>query len=325
VKLKFNLLLAAGLVALTGALATGAGSAVPSADVAFVGADLVDPYYLTMKCGAFDAARKFNVKLSWQGTNGVDYQPELTIFNAAVQKKPQAIIVAPFNPEAFVQPVQSAMSSGIPVVTVDGSLSKKVEVSNIRTDNLVVGGLAGDGMGKAIGGKGEVGIISFAPDIPVQADRVNGFKNALKKHYPNVKVVAVEYGGADASKAAQKAAAIIQAHPNIAGLYGTDTSDAEGAASAILAAGKRGKIKLVGYDAGPKQVKDLKSGLYDGLAAQAPYDVGYKSVQLAAQLARGQAKKGSVPYFQPTGGAYVTRENLNQPNIKKFLYRPTCS
>jgi ribose transport system substrate-binding protein len=322
--LKLNLVIATSVLVLTSVLASVASSAVPPADVAFVGADLVDPYYLTMKCGAFDAARKFNVKLSWQGTNGVDFQPELTIFNAAVQKKPQAIIVAPFSPTAFVQPVQAAMSSGIPVVTVDGSLNKKVEVQNIRTDNMVVGGLAGDGMGKAIGGKGEVGIISFAPDIPVQADRVNGFKNALKKHYPNVKVVAVEYGGADTGKASQKAAAIIQAHPNLAGLYGTDTSDAEGAASAILAAGKRGKIKLVGYDAGPKQVKDLKSGLYDGLAAQAPYDVGYLSVKLAAQLARGQAKKGSVPYYQPTAGAYVTRDNMDTPSVKKFLYRPVC-
>ena len=40
--------------------------------------------------------------------------------------------------------------------------------------------------------------------------------------------------------------------------------------------------------------------------------------------ARGQAKKGSVPYYLPTGGAYVTRDNVNQPAIKKFLYRPTC-
>ncbi len=322
-KLKHRLLAVIPTLLVTGVLAAFASAATP-VNVAFVGADLVDPYYLTMKCGAFDAAKKYDVKLSWQGTNGVNFQPELTIFNAAIQKKPQSIIVAPFNPTAFVQPVQSAMSSGIPVVTVDGSLSKKVEVQNIRTDNLKVGGLAGDGMGKAIGGKGKVAIISFSPAIPVQADRVNGFKQALKKHYPDVEVVAVEYGGADAGKAAQKAAAILQAHPDLAGMYGTDTSDAEGAASAILAAGKRGTVKLVGYDAGPKQVKDLKSGLYDGLAAQAPYDVGFQSVKLAAQLARGQAKKGSVPYYQPTGGAYVTRDNVNQPAIKKFLYRPTC-
>jgi ribose transport system substrate-binding protein len=323
VKLNYKLLGLLALAIACGSVAGHARAAAP-ANVAFVGADLVDPYYKTLHCGAVAAAKQFNVKLSWQGTNGVDFQPELTIFNAVVQKKPQVIIVAPFSPTAFVQPVQQAMKNGIPIVTVDGSLAKKVEVQNIRTDNLVVGGLAGDGMGKAIGGKGKVAIISFAPDIPVQADRVNGFKKVLKAKYPNVQVVAVEYGGADTGKASQKAAALLQAHPDLAGLYGTDTSDAEGAASAILAAGKRGKVKLIGYDAGPKQVKDLKSGLYDGLAAQAPYDVGYQSVKTAAQLARGQAKKGSVPYFKPTGGALVTRENVNDPAIKKFLYRPNC-
>ena len=113
-------------------------SAAPAAQlkIAFVGADLPDPFYLTMKCGAFAAAKKYNVDLSWQGTDGVDFAPELAIYNATVQKKPDGIIVAPFSPTAFVKPVADTMKAGTPVVTVDGSLSKKVELQNIRTDNL---------------------------------------------------------------------------------------------------------------------------------------------------------------------------------------------
>ena len=74
-KLKHRLLAVIPTLLVTGVLAAFASAATP-VNVAFVGADLVDPYYLTMKCGAFDAAKKYNVKLSWQGTNGVDFQPD---------------------------------------------------------------------------------------------------------------------------------------------------------------------------------------------------------------------------------------------------------
>src|SRR5918911_5130269 len=96
--------LAVGITA--AALASSAGLAAGSkTQIAFVGADLPDPFYLTMKCGAFAAAKQYNVSLSWQGTNGVDYAPELSIFNATRQKKPDGIIVAPFSPTAFIKPV----------------------------------------------------------------------------------------------------------------------------------------------------------------------------------------------------------------------------
>lgn len=129
------------LAAAVGIVAVAGASAAPAAQlkIAFVGADLPDPFYLTMKCGAFAAAKKYNVDLSWQGTDGVDFAPELAIYNATVQKKPDGIIVAPFSPTAFVKPVADTMKAGTPVVTVDGSLSKKVELQNIRTDNLKAG------------------------------------------------------------------------------------------------------------------------------------------------------------------------------------------
>ena len=314
------------LAAAVGIVAVAGASAAPAAQlkIAFVGADLPDPFYLTMKCGAFAAAKKYNVDLSWQGTDGVDFAPELAIYNATVQKKPDGIIVAPFSPTAFVKPVADTMKAGTPVVTVDGSLSKKVELQNIRTDNLKAGGLAGTGLGKVLGGKGTVAVVSFSPDIPVQRDRVLGFTGVVKKSFPNMKVVSVQYGGADSAKSARVTAALLQRYPDLSGIYATDTNDADGAASAILAAGKRGKVKLVAYDASAKAVAGLKTGLFDGIVSQSPYDEGYEAVKVLSDVLTNKVSKASVPYLYGTGSAYIDRSNVSSPAIKKYLYRATC-
>jgi ribose transport system substrate-binding protein len=292
--------------------------------IEFVGADIGDPFYFTMRCGAFDAAKKLNVDLTWGGITGVDFAEELKVFNAAVQRNPQGVITAPFSATAFIQPVKKAMASGIPVITVDGSLAQKVELQNIRTDNFKAGGIAADGMAKAIGGKGKVAIVSFTPSVPVPKARVDGFKAVAKKKYPNMQVVAVEYGGADAAKAARVTAALLQRYPDLAGVYATDSTDADGAGSAILAAGKRGQIKLIAYDAGPPLVAGLKKGLYDGLVAQAPYDEGYDSVATLAKYIRGQLKRSQIPYQHWTGAKYIDRANLNTPASRKYIYKASC-
>jgi ribose transport system substrate-binding protein len=319
-----RVLVVAVAAALAAGLALSAATAAPSKQIAFVGADLPDPFYLTMKCGAFAAAKQYNVKLTWQGTPGVDFAPELTIFNAAVQKKPDGIIVAPFSPTAFIKPVQNAIKSGIPVVTVDGSLNKKVELQNIRTDNLKAGGLAGLGLGKVLHGKGDVAVVSFSPDIPVQRDRVNGFKRVIAAKYSGIKVVSVQYGGADSGKSATVTSALLQKYPDLSGIYATDTNDADGAASAIQAAGKRGKVKLVAYDATAKAVAGLKSGLFDGIVSQSPYDEGFQAVKVLSQLLAGKIKRSQIPYYYGTGSAYIDKTNVNSPSIKKYLYRATC-
>jgi ribose transport system substrate-binding protein len=324
VRKRGHIVLLALIAALAAFSVVGAANARPTAGerVIFVGADIGDPFYQSMRCGAVAAAKKHRIKFTWTGTTGVDFADELKIFNASVQRKPTGLITAPFSPDAFIQPVQKAMKSGIPVVTVDGSLSRRVELQNIRTDNLAAGAIAGQNMGRLLRGKGNVAVISFSPDVPVQRDRVNGFKQALAKRYPGVKVVAVEYGGADTGKAAQVAGAILQRHPDLAGFYGTDTNDAEGAGSAILAAGQRGKVKLIGYDSGPKAIAGLKTGLYDGLVGQSPYQIGFKSVETLANYFNGKAKK--PPYQVKTGAGWVDKSNLNKPSVQQYIYKKSC-
>lgn len=321
---KVLVLSLAGLALSLSALA-GVATASKHVTVAFVGADMLDPYYLTQHCGASAAAKANNATLTWQGVNGVDFAPEVSTFNAVVQKHPDAIVLVPFSDTAFVQPVKNAEAQGIKVITDDAALHVPAELATVHTDNLILGGLAADQMAKFLpNATGKVAIISFSSDVPVEVDRVNGFKNEVKKKYPNIDVVTVQYGGADSGKSAQLMSSILTANPDLAGVFATDTNDAEGVGSAIQAAGKRGKVRLIGYDASPKEVQDLKAGVYDALVAQAPYLVGYTAVKLAAEAAQGTYKKGDGPFWTHTGGAVITRANVNSPSVQHYLYKTHC-
>ena len=321
---KLLVLSLAGLALSLSALA-GVATASKHVTVAFVGADMLDPYYLTQHCGASAAAKANNATLTWQGVNGVDFAPEVSTFNAVVQKHPDAIVLVPFSDTAFVQPVKNAEAQGIKVITDDAALHVPAELATVHTDNLILGGLAADQMAKFLpNATGKVAIISFSSDVPVEVDRVNGFKNEVKKKYPNIDVVTVQYGGADSGKSAQLMSSILTANPDLAGVFATDTNDAEGVGSAIQAAGKRGKVRLIGYDASPKEVQDLKAGVYDALVAQAPYLVGYTAVKLAAEAAQGTYKKGDGPFWTHTGGAVITRANVNSPSVQHYLYKTHC-
>jgi len=317
------------------AIAAGGIAAFPGAaaradearlHIAFVVADAADPFYLTMKCGAEKAAQEHNVDLTWQGSTSVDYGPEISILHAVQLKKPDGIVLAPFSATAFIAPVKALMEAGTPVVTVDGSLSQKVELQNIHTDNAGAGAAAADMLGEAVHGQGAVGVISFQPGIPVQAARVDGFTAEMHKRYPNVKVLPTEYGGADAGKAATITSGLLARNPDLAGIYATDTNDAEGAASAVRAAGDAAKVKVVAYDAAPDEVKALRSGVFDGLVAQEPYQEGYRAVAVLAKYLRHQITKEQVPYFDQTGAEVVTRQTVDSPTIAHtILYTNACS
>jgi ribose transport system substrate-binding protein len=321
---------ATGLILMAGALPQAANvqahvAAASPVSVAYVIADGADPFYLTMKCGALAAAKASTVNLTWQGPASVDFQPELQTLNAVMQRHPQGLVLAPFDPNAFIQPVQQAMKAGIPVVTVDGSLAQKVEVQNIRTNNVRAGHLAADALAKAIGGQGKILIVALAPGVVANTERATGFAAEIKAKYPKITLLPIQYPGGDANKASQDVSAAIQANPDLKGVYTTYAIASNAAASSILTAGKRGKIKLVAYDADPNEVSQLKSGTFDALVVQNPYQEGFDSVTLVAKLVRHQVSAGSVKYQAYPSMYIATRANINAPWLQKYLYKVSCS
>ncbi len=299
-------------------------SATSAITIAAAVADSADPFYLTMECGAKAASKVYNVDLTWQGSPSIDVAPEVATLEAVELRKPNGIILAPFSPTVFIAPVKALMAKGIPVVTVDGSLAQKVELENVRTNNTAAGALAADYLAKRLKGTGIVGVVDSTPSIPVDVDRVNGFRDEMKAKYPHIRVLGTQYAESDAGKAATITSALLEAHPNLSGLYVSDAGDAQGAAAAVVAAGDLGKVPVVGYDATPVEVTDLEDGVFTALIAQEPYQEGYRAVTVLARYIRHQLTAAQIPYLYGTGAVVVTKANVNTPGMKKVLYTTTC-
>lgn len=291
-------------------------------------ADAVDPYFITIECGGTAEAKKLGVNLKWGGTASTAVGDETSVLNTMLATKPNGIILAPFSNTAFVAPVQRMMRQGIPIADVDGPLVKNVAYQSFYTINVVAGKALAKPLGRALHGKGTVGILTYGAGDIVQDDRWKGLKQELHALYPKIKVLTPQYVGVDTNKAASTTSAMILANPHLSAIFTTEGPAGTGAASALLAAHKKGKIKLYSFDAEPVEVQGLKNGTYQGLVAQSPYKEGVLAVKSLVKYLR-HGKSGPVhpatPYHIATPVKVLTKANVNKKSSKPFLYRGTCT
>jgi ribose transport system substrate-binding protein len=231
-------------------------------------------------------------------------------------RDPDGIILVPWDSNAFVAPVRTLASQGTPVLTVDGALSQPI-APYLGTDNLAAGGQAGEALGTLVAGKGTVAILTAAPGNEVQNKRWQGFKARLSKRWPKMNVLEPQYVGSDAAKAASTASSLLSAHRDLTAIYTTQDASGEGAASAIRAARKRGDVKLVSYDATPRQVQGLRAGTYDALVAQNPREIGRQMIKDVARMVRDDA---NLPKLQYVPSKFLTRDNVDEPSSKGYIY-----
>lgn len=309
-----------------GASTSGAGSSAapsgPAKKVTFVSAFNAALYFQAMKCGAESAAKKNNIELQWTGPAKWDVAEQIPMLNAATQTKPDGLIVVPTDPKALIAPIKAAVDKGITVTTVDGSLAEKAELQNIRTDNMAAGKLAGEAVVKLTGGSGKVLIVGLQPGVSANQERIDGFLEGVKGS--QVQVLPTQYSQGDQGKASQIVSAAIRANPDLKAIYTTLAPASAGAASALSAAGKRGQIKLVAYDADPAQVQQLRDGIVDALVAQEPWKEGYQSVETMAKILNGTLAKDTITYQEHTSGFVITKENVDTPQAQAAIYSPEC-
>ena len=187
------------------------------------------------------AAAQLGVDTVYTGTPEYDINKELSVFNQVVAKNPAGITVHPMEPDSFIDPINSAIAKGIPVVTFAADSPKSNRLAYITSDNVKEGYTAADAICKAIGGKGEVA----ATENPGQLNheiRVRSFIERVEKNWPDVKVVARAATNQDMNKAFNSVHTMLQAHPNIRGVFSPEASSGLGCAQAALEISKDIKV-----------------------------------------------------------------------------------
>lgn len=287
---------------------------------------VVDPFYQVMQLGVEQAAKDLGYTVVTQVPPTWGVEAETPLLDAMVARGDlNYIITAPVDKDQMVAPLKAALDAGIKIITVDTFLGDgdytggpvKFPVSYIGSDNVEGGRISADGLAKAIGGKGTVYINSTNPNVSSVQGREQGFKDEMAKKYPDIKVLGPDYNLDDLNKAEQQTAAIIEQHPDLAGVFGTNVFSAQGAGTAVSNAGLGGKVQVVAYDATKAAMELMDKGVVSMVLAQKPYDMGYMAVEFAAADAAGVT---SLPKRVETGFAILDKTNAKDPAFSRFVY-----
>jgi ribose transport system substrate-binding protein len=215
-------------------------------------------------------------------------------------KKPDIIVSIPTDPVATASAYKAAARSGAKLVFMDnvpkGMVAGKDYVSVVSADNYGNGVTSAHLMAKALGGKGEIGLIHHEADFFVTKQRYDGCKATIEKDYPDIKIVDDKgIAGPDFAGDAQNAAnAMLTEHPNLAGIWAVWDVPAEGVMAAARASG-RTDLKIATEDLGTNAAIALaKNQLVIGLGAQRPFDQGVAEARLGAGSLLGKKEPAYV-------------------------------
>ena len=272
-------------------------------------------FWQAVKLGADQAGKDLKVKVTFEGPETeamVDKQ--IDMLSSALAKKPSALGFAALDSKAAIPLLKKAQAANIPVVAFDSGVDSDIPVTTATTDNKAAAAMAADKMAGLIGKAGDVAVVVHDQTSRTGVDRRDGFLERMKSTYPNVKIVSVQYGGGDQLKSTEITKSILQANPNLKGIFGAN----EGSAIGVLNGVKEMKrnIVIIGYDSGKQQKDAVRSGAMAGAITQNPVGIGYKTVEAAVKALRGE----KLPKVIDTGFYFYDKTNIDDPKIAAVLY-----
>ena len=273
-------------------------------------------FWQTVHAGALKAASEYDLEILWNAPQmEVDSSRQIAIVDNMISRRVDGIVLAPVDENALVAVVERAADSGIPVSIFDSAIKTEKIIAYVATDNYQAGVMAGRRMIGILGGQGKVGVIGFMPGSASTMAREQGFLDTVDRE-PRIEVLGVRYPMADRAKALAEAENMLTAHPDLAGLFADNESSTDGTVQAVKQRGAAGRVKIVGFDASPELVEDLKAGVIDSIVVQDPFKMGYESTKaIAVHLAGGQPTE-----TMDSGAHLLLPENVDTPQMREIVF-----
>jgi ribose transport system substrate-binding protein len=288
----------------------------PRTTIAVVPKGQVHVFWQTVRAGAEAAAKEAGVEMLWAAPQvETDFTGQASIVEDFINRRVSALVLAPSHRKALVSVTERAVAEGIPVVVMDSGLDSTQPVSYVATDNYQGGVLAAREMGRVTGGQGKVAVVGIAPGSGSGIERETGFQDTIRKEFPKIELLELQYSDSDRAKALTVAEDFMTRAPDLKGLFGSNESAAVGVFRAVENRGKKGQVKVVGFDASSDLLGALREGTVDALVVQNPFRIGHDAV--AAAVAAFQ--KRPVEKRVDTGVVVVTRENLGSAEVLRVL------
>ncbi len=280
-KIKSKLGLAIGAMAMAGSMSTA--TFAEDISMAFIVKDMNNPYYWRMGDGAKRAAEELGIELSYVSAefNG-DIEGQIAVVETEIIKGHDAIVLVPMNGTALIPKVLEANAAGIPVITADTRVDDgpaKVETFVGLDEQTSFAGMA-QWVVDQLGGKGQVAILEGFRGSSTAELRLNGMMDVFNAN-DGIEVVASISADWDQEKGLKAAEDILQSHPDVDAIIGSNDLMALGAVQAVKGAGKLDDIIVVGDDAIPSALAALRAGELNATIDGNTDLVGYEAVMAA--------------------------------------------
>jgi ribose transport system substrate-binding protein len=281
----------------------------------FVASNVNLPYWQEAQAGLMDAAQQMGVKAELAGPEKFDPQEQLNAFEKVVQSKPAGIMISVTRPELLQDAINSAVSQGIPVVTVDSDAPGSKRVMFVGTDNFRAGAESGKRMGELLKGQGQVVIVTIPGQFNLD-ERARGVNEAMKK-YSGIKVVQTVDDKGDPRVANDSISALLKGKAKIDGIICLEASGGSGAAEALHRLDA--KIPIVGFDKDPETLDWIDRDGITATVTQKPYVMAYYAIKFVDDLHHNAvhefkdwrtAPAAPMPTWVDTGTVVVDKSNV---------------
>ena len=273
-------------------------------------------FWVSVETGARAAGKDFGVEILWNGPAlESDFPRQIQIVDSMIAQRVDGIAIAAAERQALVASIERAHQAGIPVTIFDSGADTEQYLSFIATDNVLAGKLAARKMASLLGGKGKVAMILHAPGSFSTMDRERGFKQARDTEFPEMAIVAEQFGMSDRAKARDVTENILSANPGVDAIFCSTEPSATGALLALEARGLAGKVKVVSVDSSENLVELMKQDKIHALVAQDPFGMAYKAVESLVSKLEGRTPPRRVD-MEPR---VIVKADLESPEVIRLL------
>ena len=279
----------------------GASTGGGKPTVALVLKTLNHPFFVDMRRGAQEAADRLGVTLKVQAAEReIDVEKQMQIVENMIQTGIQALCITPSGSREIVSALVKARDAQVPIVVVDTRLDPTAATAAgvraatfVGSDNYEGGKLAGDYLVKTSGGSARVAVLEGIPGHETGDSRLRGFRDAIKAA-AGITIVASQPANWERDQGFNVFQNMLQAHPDIDSVFACSDLMALGAVEAIAAAGKSGRIRVIGFDALEDAKKAIAAGTMAASVAQFPSEMGRVAVESALKVIRGETLPSDI-------------------------------
>lgn len=256
--------------------------------MAFIPQIIGIPYYAGFEAGAQEAAEEFGVEFTMSGPSTANSAEQLQIFESLVQQGYDAISISPLDPTSINSAISAARAEGVVVTTSDADAAqseRQVFVSQASDEEL--GYAVMDSLAEQMGGAGQFGIVSGAPDTASLDAWTNFILERAETEYPDIEFVGDVRHATDSALALTEAQNLMTAFPDIKGIVAVPSTAVPGVGQAVQNAGKTGEVAVIGYGSPKTAGPFIESGVMKETVLWDVPELGYLTVWANKQLVEG--------------------------------------